>query len=185
MVVAMALVTAIAALVWVLGAGVLRHASFPGHPYPPPGYSLNPFGGPDDLLSAVEAQRVMEDFLSDGTIEVQAFQTGDASLLARSDTGQSLARLQILVEQDHSSGVVRRYENHVDKLVVGRTADRAAPSVTWCVEEIGTSTLTTVRRSNGQVVDRQSYRFDGKFWLVKVDDRYLITDAEVTNHPAT
>jgi hypothetical protein len=165
------------------GFGPLRQANYPGHPYPPPGYTANPFGGPGDLISASDAQRVKEDLLNDGALEVQAFQRGDSSLLAQSDTGNSLARLQVLVQQDAAAGVVRRYDNQVQRVVVGQTPDRASPSVTWAVEEMGQATLTTIRKSNGQAVDTQHYRFDGKFWLVKVGDRYLITDAEVTNQP--
>jgi len=186
LVVAVVLVGLVAAgLIYVGGPGPLRQVSYPGHPYPPAGYYANPFGRSDDLVNAGDAQRVKEDFLNDGAIELEAFQRGDASLLARSDTGNSLARLQVLLQQDHAAGVVRRYDNHVEKVVVGRLSDSASPSVTWCVEEMGTSTLTTIRKSNGQAVDTQSYRFDGKFWLVRVGDRYLITDAEVSNQPTT
>jgi hypothetical protein len=172
---------AMVAVAYFGGLGPLRQASYPGHPYPPSGYTANPFGG--DLINASDAQRIKEDFLNDGAIELQAFQRGDSSMLAQSDTGSSLARLQVLVQQDAVAGVVRRYDNQVQKVVVGQTPDRSSPSVTWAVEEMGQATLTTIRKSNGQAVDTQRYRFDGKFWLAKVGDHYLITDTEVTNQP--
>jgi hypothetical protein len=174
----------VAALALAATFGPLRHTSFPGHPYPPPGYYVNPFSKqPSDLVNAAEAARVRADFVQDGNIELDAFAGADPSGLDRSDTGNSLLRLRELVRQDVGAGVLRRYDNHIDSVVVGRLPDPASPSTSWCVEEAGHSTLLTVAKSSGQVVSTQSYRFEGKFWLARVADRYLITDAEVSNQP--
>src|SRR6266699_2601358 len=73
----------------VLGAatasGPLRHTSFPGHPYPPAGFYLNPFSNsPDDLVDAAEAARVKADLLNDGAAELQALESGDPNMLVQS-----------------------------------------------------------------------------------------------------
>src|SRR5258707_8860476 len=68
-----AVLAAVFAAVVAAGAdlGDWRHSSFPGHPYPPPGYYRNPFSqDPGDLVPAAEAARVRADFLQDGRVEL-------------------------------------------------------------------------------------------------------------------
>jgi hypothetical protein len=108
---------AVVAVAYFGGLGPLRQASYPGHPYPPSGYTANPFGG--DLINASDAQRIKEDFLNDGAIELQAFQRGDSSLLAQSDTGSSLIVRHLL-----SRGPWRRWGRPLSPPFASRTARR-------------------------------------------------------------
>jgi hypothetical protein len=162
--------------------GDLSHTSFPGHPYPPAGYYRNPFStDPGDLVSAADAARVRASFQADGAIELDAFARGDATALPQADAGGRLATLQRLVEQNNAAGTVQRYDNHIDGVVVGRLAAPGSSTVTWSVEERGTATLTDISRADGRVVRTQRYRFDGRFWLARAGDRYVITDASIVN----
>jgi hypothetical protein len=83
----------------------------------------------------------------------------------------------------NAAGTAQRYDNHVERIVVGRLPAPSGTTVMWCVEERGAATLTDVSRASGQVLRTQSYRFDGRFWLARVGDRYVITDAAITNTP--
>ncbi len=182
---AVAIVAVFAAvIVAAITFGDLRHANFPGHPYPPPGYYRNPFSGSDDLVNARQAQQVKADLMRDGQIELDAFANGNASLLAQSDAGNRLTRLQQLLQQNEAQGIVQREENHLENVVVGHLQDPRQPAIDWCVREQGTTTITDVAKSNGRTLRTQSFRFDRKFWLVKSGDRFLIADAEVSSQPS-
>ena len=164
----------------------LRHTSFPGHPYPPPGFTVNPFSSDkDDLISVSEAARVKADLLADGDAEVEAFARDDRSVLERADTGNRLALLRRLLEENSQAGIVQQERDSRDRIVVGRLADPREPSVTWCVEENGTSTVIDIAKSSLVQLRTRSYRFEGRFWLTRMGDRYLIADAEITNRPLT
>ena len=178
-----ALVVAVAAgaVLLVASFGDLRHANLPGRPWPPPGYYVNPFSNdPDDLISSAEADRVKADLLRDGEIELDALARGDGTKLDQADTGNSLSGLRRLIDANNSAGVVERQQVHLDAIVVGRLADPNSPSlVTWCVEERGSGTVTRYLKTTGQTVRTESIKFVDRFWLVRVGDRYLITDVEV------
>lgn len=163
--------------------GDLRHANFPGHPYPPPGFYRNPFPGSDELVNAAEAAQVKADFVRDGEAELDAFSRGDQTPLAQADAGGRLARLRQVIDQNNSAGIVQHFENRVESVVVGRRAAPTGSSITWFVEEKGTSTSTDLAKVSGQVLRKQSFRFDGKFWMAKVGDHHVITDAAITNEP--
>jgi hypothetical protein len=165
--------------------GDLLHANFPGHQYPPAGFYRNPVPGGDELINAADAAGVRADFQEDGRVEVDAFARGDPALLAQSDAGGRLARLGQVIDQNNSVGIVQRFENRIDSLVVGRRPAPTGSAITWFVEEKGTSASEDVAKASGQVLRRQSFRFDGQFWLAKVGDRYVITDAAITNKPLT
>jgi len=182
------LVASAAMLVVVAVAGTLgplRHASFPGHPYPPSGYVLNPFStNPDDLLSVADIARVRAAFEQDGQAELDAFARGDAGGLSLADAGARLHTLQQLIAQNNAAGIVQRYENHVESVLVGRRASPDSASIAWHVEEKGTTRLTDAAKATGRVLGTQSYRFNGRFWLAMIGGRYLITDAAVLNEPS-
>lgn len=163
--------------------GDLQHANFPGHPYPPSGFYRNPFPGSDELINAAEAAQVKADFVRDGQVEVDAFARGDPTPLAQVAAGGHLARLRQVIDQNTSAGLVQHYENHMDSLMVGRCRAPTDSSTEWCVVEKGTATLADVVKASGQVLRTQSYRFEGKFWIAKAGDHYLITDAAITNQP--
>lgn len=166
--------------------GPLRRTSLPGHSYPPAGYVQNPFSkDPDDLLSLADVARVKADVLADGDFEVRAFAEGDQSMLARADTGNRLARLHAILDVNNAIGIVQQEQDNRSSIVVGRHPDPRAPSVMWCVQESGDSTLVDIAKADGRELRTQRYRFEGKFWLTRVGDRYLITDAEVTNQTLT
>jgi len=162
--------------------GDLRYVNIPLiHPYPPQGYVQNPFNPGDrgDLINVSEAAKVQSDLAADGQIELRAFQTGDASLLAQSDTGNSLSKLQAVIAQNKASGISESFENHLTSVRAGRLPDPNDSSITWCVEEVGTSTVTLTSTSTGAIVRQYSIKFDDKFWLVAVSGHYLIADALV------
>jgi hypothetical protein len=163
----------------------LQHASFPGHPYPPAGYYRNPFPGSDELVNSADAAKVKADFQKDGQTEVDAFARGDPTALTQSAAGGHLATLRQIIDQNNSAGVVQRYENNVASVVVGRCGGPTSGSTVWCVGESGTATLADVAKVTRQVVRTQKYRFDGKFWMAKSGDHYVITDAAITNQPLT
>src|SRR5919201_6013074 len=177
------------AFAWLAGTGrlaELRYLNVPLlHPYPPAGYVQNPFNPSDkgDLVSASEAGKVKRDLAADGQIELRALQTGDASLLTQSDTGRSLTTLQAVIAQNKAAGISESFDNHITSIRAGRLPDPNDPSITWCVEEVGTSTITLPSTTTGAVVRRYSIKFDDKFWLVAVSGRYLIADALVQSEP--
>jgi len=180
-----------AALVVLVLAGLLasrvvdlRYVNIPVlHPYPPSGYIQNPFNPTDraDLIPAAAAAKVKADLLADGKIEVDAAATGDSSMLATVETGRSLAAVMGILDANAKRGVVEKSSTALASVIVGRLADPSDGSITWCVEERGTTTLTYVRRDTGAIAEQTSFRIVGKFWLVKQGARYLIADRMVTS----
>ena len=162
--------------------GDLRYLNVPlVHPWPPTGYYQNPFNPTDrgDIVNASEAAKVKNDLVADGQIELQADRAADGSLLAGADTGNRLTKLRAALEQNRAAGVSEDFTNQLTSVRVGKLADPNDASVTWCVEEVGTSRITPTSLTNGQVIRQYTIRFDDKFWMVLVGGRYLITDAEV------
>ena len=183
---AAAIVVLILGGIAVLGAtgrlGDLRYANIPViHPWPPAGYYQNPFNPTDrgDLVNASDAAKVKGDLVSDGQVELRAYQTSDGSLLQGADTGNRLAKLRSALDQNHAAGVFQDFKNQLTTVRVGKLVDPNDSSVTWCVEEIGTSRITLTKAADGSVVQQFSISFDDKFWMKSVAGRYLITDAEV------
>ena len=183
---AAAIVVLILGGIAVLGAtgrlGDLRYANIPViHPWPPTGSYQNPFNPTDrgDLVNASEAAKVKGDLVADGQVELRAYQTSDGSLLQGADTGNRLAKLRSALDQNHAAGVFEDFKNQLSTVRVGKLVDPNDSSVTWCVEEIGTSRITVTRAADGSVLNQSSIRFDDKFWMKSVGGRYLITDAEV------
>ena len=166
--------------------GELRYANIPlVHPYPPAGFYQNSFNPTDrgDLINAATAAKVRSDLLVDGQIELRALQAGDAAVLTQSDVGNSLAKLQSVIVQNKTAGITESFENRLTSTRVGKLADPNDPSVTWCVEEVGTSQITLTATNGGSIVRQYTISFDNKFWMVKAGGRYLITDAQVTSQP--
>ena len=185
---AAAIIVLVLGTVAVLGAtgrlGDLRYANIPLiHPWPPSGYYQNPFNPTDrgDLVNASEAAKVKSDLVADGQIELQATRTGDGSHLTEADTGNNLVRLRSVLARNAADGVTEDFTNQLTKVTVGKLADPNAPTVTWCVEEIGTSRITYSRTSDGSVVRTQLIKFDDRFWLIQQSGHYLITDVQVTS----
>jgi hypothetical protein len=183
---AAAIVVLILGGIAVLGAtgrlGDLRYANIPViHPWPPAGYYQNPFNPTDrgDLVNASDAAKVKGDLVADGQVELRAYQTSDGSLLQGADTGNRLAKLRSALDQNHAAGVFEDFKNQLTTVRVGKLVDPNDSSVTWCVEEIGTSRITLTKAADGSVVQQFSISFDDKFWMKSVGGRYLITDAEV------
>ena len=183
---AAALVLVILGGIAVLGAtgrlGDLRYANIPViHPWPPAGYFQNPFNPADrgDLVNASDAAKVKGDLVADGQVELRAYQTSDGSLLSGADTGNRLAKLRSALDQNHAAGVFEDFKNQLTTVRVGKLVDPNDSSVTWCVEEIGTSRITLTKAADGSVLQQFSISFDDKFWMKSVGGRYLITDAEV------
>lgn len=183
---AAAVIVLILGAVAVLGAtgqlGDLRYLNIPLiHPWPPAGYYQNPFNPTDrgDIVSASEAAKVKNDLVADGQLELKADRAADGSLLVGADTGNRLTKLRAALEQNRAAGVSEDFTNQLTSVRVGKLADPNDASVTWCVEEVGTSRITLTSLANGQVIRQYTIRFDDKFWLVSVGGHYLITDAEV------
>ena len=183
---AAAVVVLILGTVAVLGAtghmGDLRYVNIPLlHPWPPAGYYQNPFNPTDrgDIVNASEAAKVKNDLVADGQVELQADRAADGSLLAGADTGNRLTKLRAALAQNRAAGVSEDFTNQLTSVRAGKLADPNDASVTWCVEEVGTSRITLTSLTNGQVIRQYTIRFDDKFWMVLVGGRYLITDAEV------
>ena len=183
---AAALILVILGGIAVLGAtgrlGDLRYANIPViHPWPPAGYFQNPFNPADrgDLVNASDAAKVKGDLVADGQVELRAYQTSDGSLLQGADTGNRLAKLRSALDQNHAAGVFEDFKNQLTTVRVGKLVDPNDSSVTWCVEEIGTSRITLTKAADGSVLQQFSISFDDKFWMKSVGGRYLITDAEV------
>ena len=188
-----ALVTAILIAVVVSSAAVgairygdLRRSDRPGHPVPPAGYYVNPFSKvPNDLVSTSEAAQVKTDLLRDGDVELQALANGDPAQLEQADTGDRLAALRDAIARNDRQDRTERWRNQLTAVVVGRLADPRNSSVTWIVEERGTSTVEFVAKATGGVVLTQPPAFDNRYWLVKPRDRYLIVDAQVVTTGAS
>lgn len=166
--------------------GDLRYANIPVvHPWPPAGYYQNPFNPADkgDLVNAREAATVKAALLADGQVELQAVRSGDVGLLVGADAGNRLATLNQIIQTDNAQGQYATESTQYSAIVVGHLADPNAPSLTWCVEERGTSTIRYLLRSTGAVVRTESFRLVDKFWVVLSNGRYLITDAQIQNQP--
>jgi hypothetical protein len=162
--------------------GDLRYANIPlVHPYPPAGFYQNSFNPTDrgDLINAATAAKVKSDLVADGQIELQATRTGDGSHLTEADAGNNLARLKSVLARNAAGGVTEDFTNQLSKVTVGKLVDPNDRTVTWCVEEIGTSRITYSRTSDGSVVSQQLIKFDDRFWLVDQGGHYLITDVQV------
>jgi len=162
--------------------GDLRYANIPlVHPYPPAGFYQNSFNPTDrgDLINTATAAKVKSDLVADGQIELQATRTGDGSHLTEADAGNNLARLKSVLARNAAGGVTEDFTNQLSKVTVGKLVDPNDRTVTWCVEEIGTSRITYSRTSDGSVVSQQLIKFDDRFWLVDQGGHYLITDVQV------
>jgi len=171
----------VAVVLLATATGPLRRASFPGHPYPPPGYVQNRFSSnPDDLLNASDVARVRAEFERDGNIDLRAVESGDTAILSQARTGNALESLRKLIDANNAQGIAEREQNNFDAVTVGRLPDPNDPEhVTWCVEERGSGTTTYFMKATGQTVRTESISFDDRIWLKPVDDRYLIVDVEV------
>lgn len=183
--VAMLLFAVIVGLTLTGRLGDLKYWSFPGHPYPPTGYYFNPFNSGDkgDLVNSADAARVKADLLADGKVELAAETSGDTATLAQGDGGRRLQVMRDRISTNTAQGLRARFENQLSTVAVGHLTDPADPSVTWCSEEHGQSIITMYRSSDSSVVSVLRIRFDGKFWLKRVGDRYVIVDALITNTP--
>ena len=160
----------------------LRYLNIPLiHPWPPAGNYQNPFNPTDrgDIVNASQAAKVKSDLVEDGQVELKAYRSSDGSLLDGADTGNRLVKLRAALVQNHAAGVSEDFTNQLTSVRVGKLADPNDASVTWCVEEVGTSRITLTNAANGQTIRQYTIRFDDKFWMVLVSGRYLITDAEV------
>ena len=160
----------------------LRYLNIPLiHPWPPAGNYQNPFNPTDrgDIVNASQAAKVKSDLVEDGQVELKAYRSSDGSLLDGADTGNRLVKLRAALVQNHAAGVSEDFTNQLTSVRVGKLADPNDASVTWCVEEVGTSRITLTNTANGQTIRQYTIRFDDKFWMVLVGGRYLITDAEV------
>ena len=160
----------------------LRYLNIPLiHPWPPAGSYQNPFNPTDrgDIVNASQAAKVKSDLVEDGQVELKAYRASDGSLLDGADTGNRLVKLRAALVQNHAAGVSEDFTNQLTSVRVGKLADPNDASVTWCVEEVGTSRITLTNATNGQTIRQYTIRFDDKFWMVLVGGRYLITDAEV------
>src|ERR1700738_567958 len=91
--------------------GDVKYWSYPGHPYPPTGYYINPFNSGDkgDLVNAADAERVKADLLTDGTTELRALESGNADLLPQSDTSRSLETEKQQVLANTAQGLRERF----------------------------------------------------------------------------
>jgi len=178
-----------AAVAWAAISGSFANPgtwNIPGiHPYPPQGTYLNPLStGQRELVDAKAAAQVRKDFLNDGQLEVDAFARGDAALLSTGEVGQALAKAQQLIASNNSDGVYEHAQNRIDNVVVGLLPDPNQPDVRWCVRETGTSTISFVNKASGTILREQKVRFDSKYWLVRVGNRYLITDRQIVTQSA-
>jgi hypothetical protein len=163
----------------------LRHANLPFHPYPPSGYTINPFdpGNKDDLINVTEANTVKADLLADGKVELAALQAGDSSQLSQADTGNRLQKESEAVAANNTQGVSERIAVDMGSISVGYLADPNDDSVRWCVQEKGTAQLQVLKKIDGSVVSTRRFSFDDKFWMRRVGGQYLIVDALVNTSP--
>jgi hypothetical protein len=166
--------------------GDLRYTNIPlVHAWPPAGMVFNPFNSGDrsDVISAATQAKVKADLIADGQVELDAVRTGDASRLSQADTGRNLSRTQAIVAANLANGITEDFANDISRYVVGNLADPNDPSITWCVEEFGTSRVTFTRTADGSVQKQEFFRFDDKFWLVKVNGHFLIADVLTSTEP--
>ena len=175
-------------VVVILGAAMatrlidMRYLNVPVvHPWPPQGYSANPFNPSDrsDVIPSDEAARVRSDLLADGRIELTAASAGDPGSLPHAETGRALASILQLLHEDASKGVYETSTHRLDSVVTGRLQDPNDPAIRWCVQERGQATLSFIRRDTGAVTSTRTFRFQGRFWMVKVGERYLIADTQI------
>ncbi len=166
----------------------LRYLNVPlVHEYPPAGYVQNPFNPSDkgDLVSVTEAARVKADLLEDGQLELRALELGDVAPLNGAATGRALERLSALIAQNNATGLVEREQIKFDAIIVGRLPDPNDPSIVWMVEERGVGAISFYSKSTNALVKQESVRFTSRFWLAKVENRYLIADALVRSEPVS
>ena len=180
-VVALLLLLVFAVAVWAGATGRLadlRYANIPWvHPYPPAGYYVNPLSRDrGDLVNAAEAGKVKADLTADGQLEIDAFAHGQSSELSQAETSRALEQAQQSIANNDRAGQYELAQNSIQSTVVGRLADPNDSSITWCVEESGSTTLTFVSKVTGITVRKDTFGFDAKYWLVPVDGRYLIAD---------
>src|SRR5258708_20548255 len=164
----------IAALGATGGRGDLGCANIAGiDPWAPAGYYQNPFNPADrgDVVNASDAAKVKGDLVADGQVELRAYQTSDGSLLQGADTGNRLAKLRSALDQNHAAGVFEDFKNQLTTVRVGKLVDPNDSSVTWCVQEIGTSRITLTKAADGSVIQQFSITFDDKFWMKSVGGR--------------
>jgi hypothetical protein len=183
-------VVVVAAIGWLSVTGRLaglQYANIPiVHPYPPAGQFVNPFtGDPRDLVSSSDTAKVKADFLADGKLQLDAYARGDPSALPQTATGRALVKARDVLAQNTAHGVLEQDQVHLDRVIVGRLADPNDSSIDWCVREVGSGTLVLISKTTGRVASSQPIRFDSKYWMSRVGDRYLITDVLITTQPAT
>jgi hypothetical protein len=163
------------------GRAQLEHLNFPGHQYPPTGFYRNPLSNdPGDLINATEAARVKADWRVDGEQSLKALATGDDSTLEQSITGSVLADFRGRIKQNNDNGFAEREQNQPITDVVGKLMDPSENKLAWCVEEKASGASDLIDKSTGHVLGHRTYRYDTKFWLVRVDGRYLITNAHIS-----
>jgi uncharacterized protein RhaS with RHS repeats len=163
------------------GFAQLGYLNFPGHPYPPTGFYRNPFStNQGDLINAAEAARVKADWQADGQQSLNALATGDDSMLDRSITGTFLSDFRDRIRQNNRDGVAEREQNQPVTDLVGRLTDPPENKLAWCVEEKASGASDLIDKATGQVLGHRTYRYDTKFWLVRIDGRYLITNAHIS-----
>jgi hypothetical protein len=183
---AAAAVVVVAGLGWLSVSGRLaglQYANVPVvHPYPPAGQYVNPFtGDPRDLVNSSEAAKVKADLLHDGDLQLAALAQGTTTALPQTATGNYLQKLNETVASDNAQGVVYREEHQLSSVVVGRLPDPNAPtSISWAVEEHASGQAAYVSKSSGKTVSSYRFRSQARFWLVRVGDRYLVVDADVS-----
>ena len=158
----------------------LRYADIPWL-RPPQGFAVNPLNPTDrgDLINLAEAAKVRSDLQADGRIEVDAYAHGLTDPLSEADTGRALAKAVEGVISNNHAGLYEVASSQLDSVVVGRLPDPNQTTISWCLVERGVSTLTFVAQSTGATVRTESFRFEGKFWLTRVNGRYLIADVDI------
>ncbi len=85
-----------------------------------------------------------------------------------------------LIEQNNSSGLFEREQMNLTSTIVGRLPDPNDPTISWVVEERGTTTISYYSKPSNSVVRQQSVQGTARFWLVKIGDHYLIADVLIT-----
>jgi len=162
----------------------LRHANIPlVRPWPPAGSIQNPFNPTDrgDVMDRATADRVAADLLADGQVELQALRSGDGSNLTQADAGNNLTRLRSVLARNKTDGVTEDIANQITRTTVGRLTDPNNASITWCVEEVGTSRVTYTRTADGSVTKTELFKFVDRFWLVERGGHFLISDVQVSS----
>ena len=152
----------------------LRYADIPWlRPWPPQGFAVNPLNPTDrgDIINLADAAKVRSDLLADGRIEVDAYAHGLTDPLSEADTGRALAKAVEGVISNNHAGLYEVASSQLESVEVGRLPDPNQTTISWCVVERGVSTLTFVAQSSGTIVRTESFRFEGKFWLARVNGR--------------